>query len=159
MPIDPESDLQWTAFLYMSGDLPLAEATCFEARLADDPAARDALLEAVELAEALAVVGPEFRPRRRVLGRRVLVGVVALAAAACVALALIPWNRPRGQDRLEASELAIAWSTLRSGLDSETVTAVEVEDVDSDSSPDRPLPSWLLSATSVPLGDQPREEQ
>jgi hypothetical protein len=160
MPLEPESDLHWTAFLYLGGDLPPDEATRFEARLADDQGARDALAGAVELAEALAIVGPEFRPRRRAFGRRALVGALATAAAACVALAISPWSRPVVEDRPDASAVAIAWSSLRSGLDAEPAPVASIEDEgEIEPSTDRPLPSWLLSAASVPVGDEPREEE
>jgi hypothetical protein len=154
MPLEPESDLHWTAFLYRGGDLPAAEAAAFEARLADDPDARDALAEAVELAEALAIVGPEFASkRRRTLGRRAFVGVATLAAAACLVAAFHSWSRPVS---LDASEVAIAWSSLRATVDAVPVVEIteEAEDV-VEPSTDRALPSWLLSAASAPLDNEP----
>lgn len=48
----PEPTLQATALRYAAGDLAPAEATAFEARLADDQSARDALSEAVRLSAA-----------------------------------------------------------------------------------------------------------
>jgi hypothetical protein len=157
MPLEPEPDLHWTAFLYISGDLPADEATSFEARLADDQEARDAVAEAVELAGALAIVGAESRPRRRSKLRRAFVAASVLAAAACVALAFSPRSGPTGQDRLDASEVALAWSSLRGGPDIGQVAEIEIES-EVEPSTDRALPSWLLSAASAPLDDEPREE-
>jgi hypothetical protein len=169
MPLEPESDLHWTAFLYSSGDLPLDEAERFEARLADDQAARDALADAVELAGALAIVAPEFRPRRRLIGRRILFAASAFAAAACLVLAFSSWLlRPSLQDRPDASEVALAWSSLRGGADvdwlalptgSPMAEAAQIDpEVEVEPSTDRALPSWLLSAASAPLDDTKEEE-
>lgn len=49
-----ENQLEWTAFCYASGDLSLAETEQFEARLADDQEAREALARAVELTQVVA---------------------------------------------------------------------------------------------------------
>jgi hypothetical protein len=162
MPLEPEPDLHWTAFLYISGDLPPDEASTFEDRLLDDQAARDAVADAVELAGALAIVGPEFRQRRRRIGRRVLIGAVSLAAAACVALAIVPRLMPSRSDRPDASasDLAIAWSSLRADAEPGPVAEfVENEDEENGVEPstDRALPSWLLTAASAPI-DEPGQE-
>jgi hypothetical protein len=167
-PEQPESDLHWTAFLYVTGELGPDEASSFELLLADDQLARDAVAGAVELAGALAVVGPEFRPRRRPIGRRAFVAAATLAAAACLVLVIAPRLRP---DRPDASAVALAWSSLRGEIDFEgpaspaPESAGEIEagdgmdgEADGDPSTGRALPSWLLSAASAPLGDAPREE-
>src|SRR5437762_2365346 len=49
-----ENELDWQAFCYLSGELNVVELQQFEARLADDQAAREALAAAVELAHAVA---------------------------------------------------------------------------------------------------------
>jgi ferric-dicitrate binding protein FerR (iron transport regulator) len=159
MPLEPETDLHWTAFLYISGDLPPAESTSFEARLADDQEARDAVAEAVELAGALAIVGAESRPRRRSKLLRAFIAASALAAAACLVLTLQPGPRPTGYDRPDASEVALAWSSLRGGADIGQLAEIEIEsESEVEPSTDRALPSWLLSAASAPL-DDPKEEE
>ena len=159
MPLEPEPDLHWTAFLYVSGDLPAAEASSFEARLADDQEARGAVAEAVELVGALAIIGDESPPRRRSKLRRVFVAASVLAAAACLVLTLQPGLRPTGHDRLDASEVALAWSSLRGGADIGQVAEIEIEsESEVEPSTDRALPSWLLSAASAPL-DDPKEEE
>jgi hypothetical protein len=161
MPLEPETDLHWTAFLYISGDLLAAEASSFEARLLDDQEAREAVAEAVELAGALAIVGAESRSRPRLIGRRTFLAASALAAAACVLLTSYFWTRPARQDRPDASEVALAWSSLRGGVEVSQVVEIDTEpetDVEVEPSTDRALPSWLLSAASVPLDDAKEEE-
>jgi len=48
-------DLDWIAFCYVAGELPVEEAQAFERRLADDPAACESLSTAVELAQLSAL--------------------------------------------------------------------------------------------------------
>src|SRR3954451_766284 len=48
------NELDWVALCYASGELNAMEAAQFEARLADDQAAREALARAVELTQAVA---------------------------------------------------------------------------------------------------------
>jgi hypothetical protein len=165
MHLDPESDLHWTAFLYVAGELSPDEASRFESRLADDQDARDAVAEAVELAGALAIVGPEFLVRRRPIGRRALVAASGLAAA-CIVLAIAPRFLPSRPDRPDASAVALAWSSLRADSDAASTAQVTVEaeptgeseaEIGVDASTGRALPSWLITATSSPL-DAPREE-
>jgi hypothetical protein len=173
MPLEPDADLHWTAFLYMEGELSSEQASAFEDRLAGDEAAREALTLAVELAEALAVVGPEFRrdrSRRRV-ARRVVVAVSTLAAAACLVVA-VGWRfLPSFAERPDASEVAIAWSSLRADAEwlavppestaTATVAATAVEadlDLETEPATDRALPSWLLTAASATVDDEPGQE-
>jgi len=51
-----ETDLDWLAFRYISGEIAVSEAEQFEALLADDQAARDAVVRAVELTQAIVAV-------------------------------------------------------------------------------------------------------
>ena len=181
MPLEPESDLHWTAFLYVAGELTFDESSSFERLLDEDQEAREAVAGAVELAQALAIVGPgpESVPRKRA-NRRVLIWAGSLAAAACLVAAILPTFRPAGSSGslavADASSVALAWSGLRAGDDPEWsafVDAVhapespapgpldEAEGVDgAEASTDRALPSWLLSAASVQghSGDSPQEE-
>ena len=174
MPHEPEPDLHWTAFLYISGELTPDESSSFEIRLADDQEAREAVTEAVELAGALAVVGPEFAPGRRSRIRRFFIGATALAAAAGLLLAISLAFRSIGPVQPDASEVALAWSGLRGGVDADWASFVAEspatqatgpgqvvgEDVEAEAglSTERALPSWLLSAASAPRDDAPREE-
>jgi hypothetical protein len=105
--LHPEPTLQATALRYAAGDLSAAEAAAFEARLAGDQEARDALAEAVRLSAA-ALGQPAPAPHRSFraaawerltgwcpgwLARRAYrghplawAGVGALAVAACIAI-------------------------------------------------------------------------
>jgi hypothetical protein len=97
----PDPTLQGTALRYAAGDLTPADAAAFEARLAEDQDARDALAEAVRLSAA--AIGqtppaphPSFRAAIRarldLRGSRghpfVWVGLGAAAAAACTLIGL-----------------------------------------------------------------------
>src|SRR5262245_43763797 len=102
-PRDPDDALAFQAYLYAGGELDGPEEAAFERRLGDDPAAREALCQAVRLSAGLggrppAVPGPAFREcvRRRLRrgpgGRKGYPGHPALwgalgAAAAVLAMA------------------------------------------------------------------------
>jgi anti-sigma factor RsiW len=99
------------ALLYAAGELPAAEADAFEQRLADDQAAREALVQAVAIVQPLSggvpgqprpayreVVRRRLQPRanlwRRLLGQRAYPGHPLLwaglgAAAAALVLVLV----------------------------------------------------------------------
>ncbi len=166
--------LQWQAFLYISGELDAEATTAFEQILLEDQTAREAVASAVELVQAVGAVGLEAsliltlpdRSRRRRLT------VVTVAAAVLVTSALIPWGRPTSNLKSDDSSVARAWSGLRQGIDADWKAVVagsaSTDPVDSglptdsdsavEPSGERPLPSWLLSAASVPRGDSPQEE-
>jgi hypothetical protein len=97
----PDPTLQATALRYAAGDLTASEAAAFEARLATDQDARDALAEAVRLsAAAVGQPPPAPRPSLRALVRARLrphgsrghplawVGLGAVAVAACTLVGL-----------------------------------------------------------------------
>jgi hypothetical protein len=119
---------------------------------------------AVELAGALAILGPEQSLKRP--ARRVRAWAIALAAAACLAAAVLPLLRTPRTPSPDASEVAEAWSGLRasSGRESDVEWMARVaeppaeEAVEDDASAERALPSWLLSATSASRDDTQREE-
>lgn len=92
----PEPALQATALRYAAGDLAPADAAAFEARLADDQDARDALGEAVRLsAAALGQVDPEPHPSVRALLR-----------------ARLSWTRARGLAWAAGGAAVVAVCTL-----------------------------------------------
>ena len=173
MPLEPEPDLPWTAFLYVNGDLTPDQASSFERRLDDDQEAREAVAEAVELAGALALVGPEFAPRRRSTARRALLGAASMAAAAGLLLAISSSFRPIEPVPPDASRVAQAWSGLRAEVDADWTTFAaeahatsraepgqvakpdELDEAESGLSTERALPSWLLSAASAPVDGAP----
>jgi hypothetical protein len=167
----PEPDLAWTAFLYVAGDLTPDEAARFEAQLDDDQGAREAVAAAVELAGAVARVAAEFPSPRRLVSRRALRVAGGLAVAAGLLLAIGAWLRVADPARVaDESAVALAWSNLRE-LDgpAEPASNALVElpfdrpsgpeaEGDAEPSTDRPLPSWLLTATSAGAVDSPRRE-
>lgn len=167
MPPGTDPDLHWTAFLYASGDLPPGDEAAFERRLAEDQSAREAVAEAVELAGALATLGPVAwsAPRPRRLAPRILAWS-ALAAAACLIAATLGALRSARTATPDASEVAMAWSGLR-GLEAigGEVDALDLGDASHAVEPhlavvpDAPaLPSWLLTAASGPVEESPQEE-
>ena len=58
MSSEHQDELNWMAFSYIAGELPAEAASAFERRLADDQPARDAVCEAIALAERLLVAAP-----------------------------------------------------------------------------------------------------
>ena len=54
------NDLDWLAFCYAAGELDSAEAEQFEARLADDQSAREALARAVEFTQTVAAAESQY---------------------------------------------------------------------------------------------------
>jgi hypothetical protein len=105
----PDPTLQGTALRYAAGDLSPAEADAFEARLAADQDARDALAEAVRLsAAAIGQKPPAPDPSVRAASRARLVwrdyrghplawvalGAAAVAVCTLVALTLADHNPP-----------------------------------------------------------------
>ena len=98
----PEAELGFEAFRYVAGEMSDAESAEFEERLAIDQPAREAVARAVEIAQAVTVLGPqavvaggaEFANRRRDARRSALVTLVAtVAACIAVAVALDPFGR------------------------------------------------------------------
>jgi hypothetical protein len=169
MPVDPETDFHWQAFRYISGEMPLDEVVAFEELLLVDQIARDAVASAVELVQAVATIGPESLRKSRI--RPVPWLVTVAAAATLLALATIPsWHSPRPVEP-DPSDVAITWSDLRDGMDADwkalvagsapsepMESSLPVENDAVENPTERPLPSWLLSAASVPQADSPLEE-
>jgi len=146
MPHEKPDDLDWLAFCYIADELSRDEAGAFEARLADDQQAREAVARAVELTRAIAAAGAERRKRpapasraagvwRRMglAGRLGRLAWAAAAAAACLA-AVSVYQHARdtspvagtrqeapGEGAIETSgsrpgELAVVWSRMREEL-------------------------------------------
>jgi hypothetical protein len=177
MPVEPEPNLQWTAFLYISGELSSENALEFERLLVEDQSAREAVASAVELVQMVGLVGPEAESlgilTKRTQFRRRITWAVSMAAAAALILAvLIPTFRATGKVEPDASAVALTWSGLRDGINADWKAVVAGPDpsestdspllADSDladeTATERPLPSWLLSAASGPRTDSPLEE-
>jgi hypothetical protein len=108
-----DSHLELEALLYASGELEGAEAEYFEQRLADDPSAREALCQAVQLSQTLTGTPARPNPAYRMAVRRRLAAqaqtvplrrgqrghplvwmTLGAAAAVLVMLGLSPWEPP-----------------------------------------------------------------
>jgi hypothetical protein len=125
----PDPALQAAALRYAAGDLTPAEAAAFEAKLADDQPARDALAEAVRLSaaalgqeppaphrsfraairERLAGWRPGWLARRAYRGHPLLwSGAGAAAVAACTAAGLMLAGEPPHEPTPQTKPLASA---------------------------------------------------
>lgn len=108
MLAEEHDEPDWLAFRYAAGDMGPDEARAFEARLADDQEAREALSRAVRLAERLGEAAPSAPERVVAPGARMLsrlrlrrgslqraaapAGWMAVGAAAALLIAsLIGW--------------------------------------------------------------------
>ncbi|HUG92976.1 MAG TPA: hypothetical protein VML55_19200 [Planctomycetaceae bacterium] len=100
--LGPADDLGFEAFRYVAGEMADAESAAFEQRLAADQQAREAVARAVEIAQAVTVLGPQavaaagpaFASVRRPSRRAALVMLVAtVAACLLLAVALDPFGR------------------------------------------------------------------
>jgi hypothetical protein len=125
------------ALWYVAGEMTAAEEECFEQRLADDQAAREAVAQAVELREAvrLAAAGtmPADRGRVRFAVRRFAGWAAGLAAALLLTGGiwrltsanrhLPPGNDPTGNGVKElastGADVARTWAELRHAQDAE----------------------------------------
>jgi len=167
------NELDWLAFCYAAGEFDAAEAEAFEARLAEEQPAREALARAVELTQTVAAaeaqcgdfVVPAARAKTDWNSR---LSWMAIGGLASLLLALL-WSGVVGptvrttQQRLLAKSqqnLASAWSQTRleireAGLwtpagsnDDEELAPMMSDDMDSDA------PSWMTAAVfSLPRAD------
>ena len=118
------NDLDWLAFCYAADEMSASDAEAFEARLAIDQSAREALARAVELSEAVAtaeslgaVVAVDRRPA--VWSRRL--GWMAMGSAASLLVALLwssasRWSGEPSPPPRDHSQLAAAWTQTRQEL-------------------------------------------
>ncbi|MCA1686749.1 MAG: hypothetical protein LC745_12430 [Planctomycetia bacterium] len=154
-----QDDLAWLAFGYATGDLDPDASAAFERRLGEDQWAREAVAEAVLLADSVALAAKAERRGR--LGRRA--AAVALAAA-CLAIAAGPrlLAPPRAAAPAAAvaaagpEAVALAWSGLRQ--EAEAVNGPEPDDTidwptEPAAEPGDAIPHWLLEAASLPAAD------
>lgn len=176
-PNECPNQLDWSAFCYAAGEMNPAESEQFEARLADDQNAREALARAVELTQT--VVAAESQADSFVVpaGRHAAdwttrLSWMAIGGLASVVIALV-WSgaiqiSPTGPSEKQLA-LASAWTQARAdiaqakedGLWSPATWAALGETEEellawSDASADSPLgdaPSWMTAALAG-LADQ-----
>jgi hypothetical protein len=159
-----DGELLLTAFRYVSGELTAAEARQFEAQLADDPAAQQALADTVLLGDALARstafvrARPVLRPRHQ-RGRHA--GAVLAAISAALLLAVTLWPSPPHPDEALATSresqrdngsVLDVWNDLADSdamgqnLLTDALHDGFDETAPADSSED--IPDWLLDAVA-----------
>jgi len=152
------ADLGWLAFQYVSDELSADEVVQFEAHLAGDQAAREAVAEAVLLCQAVAA-GEEIVPvaaERRSWAQHAV--WAAIGAAACLAIVFAlrepigkvqnsAARRPGAVD-LTSAELALVWAQnlelpdAASSDEEDLGLAVDVRESDRDVL----VPAWMLEA-------------
>ena len=62
MPLENKTELFWQAFRYVGDEMTPAEASEFEAELADQQTAREAVARVVELSQLVLAAAPEESP-------------------------------------------------------------------------------------------------
>jgi hypothetical protein len=142
-----DREVDWQAFLYVSGDMTSADAEAFEDRLATDQEAREAVAAAVELLDRLAASRPTSTrdlpalPAPDRSARRVA------AAATIAASLLVFWSLarspqgPASPSGEEARQLISFWSEAWSPGENGAADAT-ADDEDSEVT----VPSWMLAA-------------
>lgn len=118
----PDStDLDWLAFCYVAGELEGAALDEFQALLAEDQSAREAVVQAMELASDIYHCGPVDSPEPRLpsatVGRGPAIPLGWMAAAAVVMMAVFvgiqQWQSPTTPEPVTADSsseaLAVAW--------------------------------------------------
>lgn len=159
--VTTRNDLAWLANCYVAGELSADEATAFEARLAHDEAACEAVTRAMELNLAIAAVFDSqpatfnlqpstFNLPPSVPPRRMATTITALAAAAVaaagVALMVGHGSSPQGIARKDGADRLVAvWvngEAARNSADDEDSLEVANDD-------DLDPPDWMLAALTV----------
>src|SRR5262245_33570086 len=124
-----QNELDWAAFCYAAGELSPAETEQFEARLAQEQVAREALARAVELTQAVAAAethGHIVLPAAHVRSDwNTRLKWMAIGGLAAVLLAMLwsgvigpTWtSAQRNYAAASRQELAMAWNTTRREID------------------------------------------
>jgi len=164
-----QNELDWTAFCYAAGELTPAETERFEARLADEQPAREALARAIELTQVVAVAESQpcgavtvaaKSPTRWVarLSWMAIGGLAALIVAMVWSGAISPKAaimaaRP---DAEQQRSLAAAWSEARQEIASARedgswpTVAASPSELDDETSAVRTSPSDDLALEETP---------
>jgi anti-sigma factor RsiW len=140
-----DEPLDWLAFRYVAGELSSDETAAFEQRLADDQAACDAVVRAMQLCEAIALAERSASTRERPLPHRMPMAIRAMLAAAIAAgVVLTAAWRPLDSthDMAPPCGLAEVWSEQ---IDAENMAAENDMEVE-DSLIAADIPAWMLEA-------------
>lgn len=159
--LDQSAELEWTAFCYVAGELPASEAAQFELRLESDQAACEAVVCAVQMAQAVSGLEPSTvapRPVAHATGdgrktsTRSAMGAVAVTAA-CLLLTVgaLIWGRgPQSEtsqaEAQGADRLVDLWAVASPELEAFEDDDVGVAEEESD---DFLVPSWMLAAAQL----------
>ncbi len=161
MGVLKREELDWLAFCYVAGEMSAEEFEGFEDRLATDQNAREAVVRAVKLSQAVALssavpyvrtASPRDSLDRRWRRRSGWTVVSAVAACLALMLTLNAWQHP---DPLgvqmadaEASRLVEVWVESQAGTDDQDVLPLngDLEDMGDD---DLSVPGWLLAAVAM----------
>lgn len=171
------NELNWSAFRYVSGEMTADELAAFELRLDDDQEARDAVVAAVKLMDAVATA--EYRlpaPLTPVLqtARRLNRVETYLTVAVALAIAVVFWVS-RSNDRKVAgvdstrpsaasdaddgrSDVLSVWSELNSTVDRDDDSAPEVETVGADDA-ELEVPGWMIAALTPASPNGPDDSE
>ncbi|MFT5527364.1 MAG: hypothetical protein ACI9G1_004769 [Pirellulaceae bacterium] len=168
---DPtKSDLNWTAFCYVTGELSDAAHREFEELLAKDQPAREAVALAVELGQSICAANHlNLRPidsqhAYRQASRKsfaIAAGFVVASVLGFLAVTMNLWQQPTVDQQANADPaLALAWSQAKTEYEENNLALAsefqenELEEFDEvemlttdESSFDAPL--WMLTAVSV----------
>src|SRR5262245_2597330 len=143
-----DHDRDWQAFLYVSGEMSPAETIDFEAQLAGDQSAREAVAEAVQLLATMAAgVKPAADPiatPQSISPWRNFAALVTVAALVLVCLSLIHL-RKSGRDNSPARELVSLWAESQSLTDD----SVEADGASNGGDEDLTVPGWMLAAVET----------
>jgi hypothetical protein len=151
------NQLDWSAFCYAAGEMSPAEVTEFEARLADDQAAREALARAVELTQIVAAaesqVGDVVLPAsHRSASWTVRLSWMAIGGLAVLLLGLF-WTGAiwPSANTVRQFELAAAWTETRAELSSAKAAGLwpSVSSHHGDADDDLPGNDALLDAVAL----------
>jgi hypothetical protein len=170
------NDLNWTAYRYVSGEMADGELAAFEQQLADDQQARDAVVNAVKLMDAVAVAeskldAPMIPSLRYMTWLQRFETHVAMAAA--LLIAVVFWmSRPAEKNvaRLDSTDPAAAsaddvrsdvlsvWSDLNSTTDRDDDNAIDVESVAADDA-ELDVPGWMIAALTPATSNGPDDSE
>jgi hypothetical protein len=162
-------ELELLAFRYVAGEMAADEAAAFEARLADDQPAREAVSRAVELGERLIEAAPRQAPlvtplRVPPAQRETLLAIARplgwMAAGAAAALLAVSLGRPPADPEIQptppkrAYTDAVVWARLHAEQDwvttdleryaDESASMPEVRDAPDSAA----VPSWVFAGKS-----------
>jgi len=156
------NDLDWLAFRYVAGELPDDEAASFESLLADDQAARDAVVQAVELSQTILAAQVQS-PKHVALASAprnwsTQFTLIACGTAACLLIALainFSANNP-SRPRL-SDDLVNAWN-LQLEESSDATATEDPTDADEAEFITADAPSWMVDAVRSLNGLKPSDE-